>query len=148
MNKVILCGRATKDPEIRYTQSGMAIARYTLAVERYGKKTEGEQTADFIPCTAFDKRAEFVEKYVRKGTKLLITGHIQTGSYTDKDGKKVYTTDVIVEDHEFAEKKQSDEEKEEARREEYERTVTVKKKKEDDFMPIPDFVDDDELPFN
>lgn len=148
MNKVILCGRLTKDPEVRYSQGGMAIARYTLAVDRRGKKTEGTQTADFISCTAFDKSAEFVEKYIRKGTKVIVTGRIQTGSYTDRDGKKVYTTDVVVEDHEFAESKQdrveTDDEKEDNRRRDYEKKNRAE---ESDFMPIPDDVDDDGLPF-
>lgn len=148
MNKVILCGRLTKDPEVRYSQGGMAIARYTLAVDRRGKKTEGAQTADFISCTAFDKSAEFVEKYIRKGTKVIVTGRIQTGSYTDRDGKKVYTTDVVVEDHEFAESKQdraeTDDEKEDNRRRDYEKKNRAE---ESDFMPIPDDVDDDGLPF-
>lgn len=148
MNKVILCGRLTRDPEVRYTQSNMAIARYTLAVDRRRAK-EGEQTADFIACTVFDKGAEFAEKYLRKGTKIIASGRIQTGSYTDKDGKKVYTTDVIVEDQEFAGGKGentpvTDEEKEERRRAEYEKTH---KAEETDFMPIPDSLDDEGLPF-
>lgn len=111
MNKVILCGRLTKDPDIRYSQGDrqMAIARYTLAVDRRNRRGSGdgqqEQTADFIQCVAFDRAAEFAEKYFKTGTKLLVTGHIQTGSYTNKDGQRVYTTDVIVEDQEFAESK-------------------------------------------
>ena len=108
MNKVILMGRPTRDPEVRYsqTQSGeqMAIARYTLAVDRRYKR-DGEQTADFISCVAFGKSAEFAEKYLRQGTKIAISGRIQTGSYTNKDGNKVYTTDVVVEEQEFAESK-------------------------------------------
>ena len=108
MNKVILMGRLTRDPEVRYspTQSGeqMAIARYTLAVDRRYKR-DGEQTADFIGCVAFGKSAEFTEKYLRQGTKIAISGRIQTGSYTNKDGNKVYTTDVVVEEQEFAESK-------------------------------------------
>ena len=107
MNKVILCGRLTKDPEVRYSQGGepMAIARYTLAVDRRrGRNTgDGEQTADFISCVAFGKSGEFAEKYLKKGTKMLITGRIQTGSYTNKEGVKVYTTEVVVEEQEFAE---------------------------------------------
>lgn len=106
MNKVILMGRLTRDPEVRYSQGDTptAIARYTLAVDRRTRK-DGEASADFISCVAFGKSAEFAEKYLHKGTKLVITGRIQTGSYTNKDGQKVYTTDVVVEDQEFAESK-------------------------------------------
>ena len=108
MNKVILMGRLTRDPEVRYSQSdpSTAVARYTLAVDRRFKRQEGEgQTADFIGCVAFGKAAEFAEKYLHQGTKILVTGRIQTGSYTNRDGQKVYTTDVVVEDQEFAESK-------------------------------------------
>lgn len=101
MNKVILTGRLTRDPEIRYSQNDTAIARYTLAVDRIIKTTD--QSADFIRCVAFNKPAEFAEKYLRKGIKIAITGHIQTGSYTDRDGRKVYTTDVVIETQEFCE---------------------------------------------
>ena len=106
MNKVVLIGRLTKDPDIRYSQgeNSMCVARYNLAVNRRYAK-EGEQQADFISCVAFGKNAEFAEKYLKKGTKIAITGRIQTGSYTNKDGQKVYTTDVVVEEHEFAESK-------------------------------------------
>ena len=106
MNKVILMGRLTRDPEIRYSQgeNNTAIARYTLAVDRRFQKNS-EQGADFISCVAFGKSAEFAEKYLRQGIKICITGRIQTGSYTNKDGVKVYTTDVVVEDQEFAESK-------------------------------------------
>lgn len=109
MNKVILMGRLTRDPEVRYTQgeSQMAIARYTLAVDRRFNRNNDENTADFISCVAFGKTGEFAEKYLRKGTKIAVTGRIQTGSYTNKDGVKVYTTDVVVEDHEFVESKGS-----------------------------------------
>ena len=108
MNKVILMGRLTRDPDIRYTQGAepMAIARYTLAVDRRIKR-EGEAAADFISCVAFGKLAEVAEKYLHKGTKIIITGRLQTGSYTDRDGRKVYTTEVIVEDQGFAESKKS-----------------------------------------
>lgn len=119
INKVILLGRLTGEPDVRYTQEGKAFARYTLAVDRRTK----EQAADFISCVAFDKRAEFAEKYLHKGTKIALVGRIQTGSYTDKDGKKVYTTDVVVEEVEFAESK---------------------KEAQGDYMPIPD----GSLPFN
>lgn len=106
MNKVILMGRLTRDPEVRYTQgeSSTAIARYTLAVDRRFNRS-AEQSADFIGCVAFGRQAEFAEKYLRKGTKIAITGRIQTGSYTNRDGVRVYTTDVIVEEQEFAESK-------------------------------------------
>lgn len=109
MNKFIGLGRLTKDPDIRYTQGNepMAIARYTLAVDRPVKR-EGEQTADFISCVAFGKNGEFAEKYLFKGTKILVEGRIQTGSYTNNDGIKVYTTDVVVEHQEFAESKKAD----------------------------------------
>jgi len=107
MNKVILMGRLTRDPEVRYSQgeTPLAIARYTLAVDRRGRSNNDEQTADFINCVAFGRAGEFAEKYLRKGTKLAVSGRIQTGSYTNKDGVKVYTTEVIVDDQEFAESK-------------------------------------------
>ena len=108
MNKVILMGRLTRDPEVRYSQgeNSTAIARYTLAVDRrFRRNNDGEQTADFIGCVAFGRQAEFAEKYLRQGTKIAITGRIQTGSYTNREGQKVYTTDVVVEEQEFAESK-------------------------------------------
>lgn len=112
MNKVILMGRLTRDPDVRYSQSQngeqMCIARYTLAVDRRVSRRGqdgSEQTADFIGCVAFGKQGEFAEKYLHQGTKIAITGRIQTGSYTNKDGQKVYTTDVVVEEQEFAESK-------------------------------------------
>jgi single-strand DNA-binding protein len=109
MNKVILMGRLTRDPEVRYSQAAepLAIARYSLAVDRRGRRdaSNGDQTADFINCVAFGRQGEFAEKYLRKGTKIAITGRIQTGSYTNKDGVKVYTTEVVVEEQEFAESK-------------------------------------------
>lgn len=106
MNKVILMGRLTRDPEIRYSsgENGTAVGRYTLAVDRRYKKA-GEATADFINCVVFGKSAEFAEKYLRQGIKIAITGRIQTGSYTNREGVKVYTTDVVVEEQEFAEGK-------------------------------------------
>ena len=110
MNKVILMGRLTKDPLVSHTQTqagDLTIARYSLAVDR--KKTKNQnpnaQTADFINCSALGKNGEFAEKYLKKGTKIAITGHIQTSSYTNKEGQKVYTTEVVVDDHEFAESK-------------------------------------------
>lgn len=101
MNKVILIGRLTKDPDVRRSQGGKAIARYTLAVDRWGK----EKAADFIQCVAFDKKGEFAEQYFHKGMKIAITGRIQTGKYTNKDGQTVYTTDVIIDEQEFCESK-------------------------------------------
>ena len=139
MNKVILCGRLTKDPEVRYSQGAesMVIARYTLAVDRKYKK-DSVNTADFINCIAFSKNAEFAEKYLRKGTKLLVTGHIQTGNYTNKDGQKVYTTDVVVDEQEFAESKKAEQE---------ERPAPMPTAAADGFMNIPDGIGE-ELPFN
>ena len=113
MNKVILMGRLTRDPEVRYSQgeNSTAIARYTLAVDRrFRRNNDGEQTADFIGCVAFGRSAEFAEKYFRKGTKILISGRIQTGSYTNQENQRIYTTEVIVEDQEFAESKRASEE--------------------------------------
>lgn len=106
MNKVILMGRLTRDPDVKYTagDNPMAIARYTLAVDRRFKR-ENEATADFISCVAFGKAAEFVERYFRQGIRIVVSGRIQTGSYTNRDGNKVYTTDVVVEEQEFAESK-------------------------------------------
>ena len=106
MNKVILMGRLTRDPEVRYSagENSMAIARYTLAVDRRFKR-DGEATADFIGCVAFGRQAEFAERYFRQGIRIVVTGRIQTGSYTNRDGVKVYTTDVVVEEQEFAESK-------------------------------------------
>lgn len=103
MNKVILMGRLTRDPEVRYSQGeqATAVARYTLAVDRRGRSQEN--SADYIQCVAFGKAAEFAERYLHKGTKIVLTGRIQTGSYTNKDGQRVYTTDIVAEDQEFAE---------------------------------------------
>ncbi len=111
MNKVILIGRLTRNPDVRYSQGAnpMAVARYTLAVDRRYKKEGDAQTADFISCVAFGKAAEFAEKYLKQGIKMAITGRIQTGSYTNKDGNKVYTTDVVIEEQEFAESKAASE---------------------------------------
>lgn len=145
MNVALLCGNVTRDPDVRETQSGMKIARYTIAINRRGKNDD----ADFIQCTVFDRGAEFAEKYVRKGTRLIVRGHIQTGSYTDRDGKKIYTTDVIVDDQEFACPKQSaetDDEKDDRRRREFDKSNKAEDKS-DGFMPIPDDLEDDGLPF-
>ena len=110
MNKVILMGRLTRDPEVRYStgDNAMAIARYTLAVDRRFNRNQ-EQTADFISCVVFGRGAEFAEKYLRQGLKIAVTGRIQTGSYTNREGQKVYTTEVVVEDQEFAESKAASE---------------------------------------
>jgi single-strand DNA-binding protein len=107
MNKVILMGRLTRDPDVRYTggENSLAIARYTLAVDRRFTRKNEEATADFISCKTFGKSAEFVEKYLKKGTKIVVSGRIETGKYTNKDGVDVYTTEVVVDDHEFAESK-------------------------------------------
>ena len=142
MNKVILMGRLTRDPEVRYSQGerSMAIARYSLAVDRrWHKSQENEQTADFINCVAFDKAGEFAEKYFRQGMRVLISGRLQTGSYTNKDGIKVYTTDVVIEEQEFADSKNASGDN--SRPEPSSATG-------DGFMNIPDGVDDEELPFN
>lgn len=139
MNKVILIGRLTRDPDIRHTQgeNSTTIARYTLAVDRRIKAQEGQKTADFISCISFGRTAEFFEKYVKKGTKLATTGRIQTGSYTNRDGQKVYTTDVLVEEAEFAESKKAA----------GEQSNPEPQTDDDGFMNIPDEIDE-ELPFN
>ena len=150
MNKVILMGRLTRDPEVRYSsgERSMAIARYTLAVDRRGRRSEGsEQTADFIPCVAFDKAGEFAEKYFRQGMRVLISGRIQTGSYTKKEGQKVYTTDVIIEDQEFADSKNSSGGSTSSGYNESFRPSPENASSEG-FMNIPDGVDDEGLPFN
>jgi len=150
MNKVILMGRLTRDPEVRYSsgERSMAIARYTLAVDRRGRRSEGsEQTADFIPCVAFDKSGEFAEKYFRQGMRVLISGRIQTGSYTNKEGQKVYTTDVIIEDQEFADSKNSSGSSTGSGYNESFRPSPENASSEG-FMNIPDGVDDEGLPFN
>ena len=139
MNKVILMGRLCADPEVRYSQNQnqTAVARYRLAVDRIFKR-EGEQTADFISCVAFGKAAEFAEKYLRQGTKIAITGRIQTGSYTNREGQKVYTTDVVVEEQEFAESKGASGNIEGS---------APQATDPDGFMSLPDGIDE-ELPFN
>lgn len=136
MNRVVLIGRLTKDPSITYTQGAeqMCIARYTLAVDRRGKKQEGQPTADFISCVAFKSNAEFAEKYLKQGTKIAVEGRIQTGSYKNKDDQTVYTTDVVIDSQEFCEGKKETQE-------------TSPSIPEDKFVSIPDDVDMD-LPFN
>ena len=147
MNKVILMGRLTRDPEVRYSQgdNAMAVARYTLAVDRRFNRNNDDQTADFISCVAFGRSGEFAEKYLHKGTKIAITGRIQTGSYTNKDGVKVYTTDVVVEDHEFAESKNSAGSADNSGFAPAGRPAPAAAG--DGFMNIPDGIDE-ELPFN
>ena len=149
MNKVILMGRLTRDPEVRYSQGerSMAIARYTLAVDRRGRRGQegSEQNADFIPCVAFDRAGEFAEKYFRQGMRVLISGRIQTGSYTNKDGQRVYTTEVIIEDQEFADNKNSS--GGDGGYQPMSRPAPTSAIG-DGFMNIPDGVDDEGLPFN
>ena len=135
MNKVILMGRLTRDPEMRYSKSDnpIAIARYTLAVERR-RTTEGQQAADFIPCVALGKNGEFAEKYLTKGMKVAVEGRIQTGSYTNKEGQKVYTTEVMIEAQEFASSGRTN----------WQQATEVD---ENGFMDIPDGIEE-ELPFS
>ena len=140
MNKVILMGRLTRDPEVRYSQaeSSLAIARFTLAVDRRFKRQNDDQTADFIICVAFGKTAEFAERYLHQGTKVVGCGRIQTGSYTNKDGQRVYTTDVVLDEVEFAESKKTQQENQ---------NESDPQTTPDGFMNIPEGIDD-ELPFN
>lgn len=140
MNRVILMGRLTRDPEVRYTQGSepMAVARYTLAVNRRVRKDDGSQEADFINIVAFRKAGEFAEKYFRQGMRVLVSGRIQTGSYTNKDGQRVYTTDVIVDEQEFADTK----------RDGSGPSCGTSSPIGDGFMNIPDGVEDEGLPFN
>ena len=135
MNKFIGVGRFVRDPDVRYSQDNTAIARFTLAVDRKYKK-DGEQSADFISCLAFSKTAEFIEKYIKKGTKIVVDGRIQTGSYTNKDGQKIYTTDVVVENVEFAESKSNGS------------SESRPTADDDEFLIIPEGTDDEGLPFN
>lgn len=158
MNRVILMGRLTRDPEVRYSQGErqMAIARYTLAVDRRGRRggnNEGEQTADFIPCVAFDRAAEFAERYFRQGMRVLVSGRIQTGSYINKDGQRVYTTEVILDEQEFADSKGAS--GGDMGGNAYPRQSgapvgrpTPSSAAGDGFMNIPDGVEDEGLPFN
>ena len=142
MNKVILMGRLTRDPEVRYSQGDtpLCIARYSIAVDRIGGRNNGQdqQTADFINCVAFSKQGEFAEKYLHKGTKIAVEGRIQTGSYTNKDGNKVYTTEVVVERHEFCESRGS---------QDGSFGGSAPAAPNGDFMNIPTEADD-EIPFN
>lgn len=146
MNRVILMGRLTRDPEVRYSQGErtMAIARYTLAVDRRGRRNQDstEPTADFINCVSFDKTGEFAEKYFRQGMRVLVSGRIQTGSYINKDGIKVYTFEVIVDEQEFADSKNLAAGESQVPRPEPSGAMG------DGFMNIPDGIDDPDLPFN
>ena len=154
MNKVILMGRLTRDPDVRYSQgeNTTAVSRYTLAVDRRFRR-DGDASADFIGCVAFGRQAEFAEKYLRQGTKIAITGRIQTGSYTNREGQKVYTTDVVVEEQEFAESKAAAGEhaggfqSQQNQANPFQSAPTPSAAAGDGFMNIPDGIDE-ELPFN
>lgn len=144
MNKVILMGRLTRDPETRYAQgeNATAISRYTLAVDRRYGNRNGEKQSDYISCVAFGKNGEFADKYLRKGLKICVCGRIQTGNYTKSDGTKVYTTDVVVEEHDFCESKGNSNDSNQAQAPSHFSTD------KDGFMEIPDsLLDGDELPF-
>lgn len=134
MNKVILIGRLTRDPDIRYTQgeNQMCIARYTLAVDRRGKKNDNQQNTDFISCVAMGKNGEFAEKYLRKGAKIAVEGRIQTGSYKNNEGQTVYTTDVMVDNHEFCESRGT--------------SQPTTNPNDEEFMHIPEGIEE-EIPF-
>ena len=152
MNRAILMGRLTRDPEVRYTQDerGMAIARYTLAVDRRGRRNQdgNEQTADFINIVAFDRAGEFAEKYFRQGMRVLVSGRIQTGSYTNKEGQRVYTTDIIADDQEFADSKNSAGGNGDNGGYQPTSRPAPTSAAGDGFMNIPDGVEDEGLPFN
>ena len=143
MNRAILMGRLTRDPDVRYSgqgESGVSVARFTLAVDRRGRRQEGEQNADFIPCVVFGRLAEFAEQYLHQGIKVILEGRIQTGSYTNNEGRRVYTTDVIGQNIEFAERKAPD----------YERVDSVQMdpaKASEGFMEIPEGIENEGLPF-
>ncbi|WP_349673096.1 single-stranded DNA-binding protein [Lacrimispora sp.] len=143
MNRVILIGRLTKDPEVRYSDNGNTIAHFGIAVDRKFKR-DGEPTADFINIVAFKKTAEFIEKYFSKGSKIVIEGSIQTGSYTNQEGQKIYTTDVIAREVEFGESKNSNNTNGSANESRPAPSSTIG----DGFMNIPDGVEDEGLPFN
>ena len=146
INRVVLVGRLTRDPELKYTTNGIANLRFSIAVNRTFTSQNGERQADFINCVAFDKAGEFAEKYFRQGMRVLVSGRIQTGSYTNKEGVKVYTTDVIVEDQEFADSKGASSGDGGG----YQPTSrpTPSSAIGDGFMNIPDGVEDEGLPFN
>ena len=137
MNCVSIVGRLTRDPDVRYTNSGLSVARFTVAVDRRVKKESNQQNADFPSVVAFGKTAEFIEQYFSKGMKIGITGRLQTGSYEDRDGKKVYTTDVVAENVEFIESKRAEESAEKTQEQ---------LPDDDDFLAVPDNIGE-ELPF-
>lgn len=141
MNKVILMGRLARDPEVRYSQGerSMAIARYTLAIDQRKTQQNTDPGADFINCVAFDRAGEFAEKYFRQGLRVLVSGHLQTGSYVNRDGQKVYTTDVIIESQEFADGKRDGSGNS---------PRSGGSRSGDDFMDVPEGVEDEGLPFN
>lgn len=139
MNKVIITGRFTRDPEIKYTNDGTSIAKFSIAVNRRFVKDGSDQRADFLNCTAFGKSAEFIEKHFSKGMKAELSGRIQTGSYTNRDGQKVYTTDIVVEEIEFGESKGSNQSQQKSE-------VPRPETNPDEFMSIPDGIDE-EMPF-
>ena len=151
MNKVILMGRLVRDPEIRYSQgeNSLAIARYTLAVDRRGRRNQndGQPTADFIRCVSFGQRAEFAEKYMHQGMRMLVSGSIQTGSYQNKDGQTVYTTDIIVDDQEFADSKGQGGGSSSYSKESNSPFMGGSDSLSEGFMSIPDGVEDEGLPF-
>ncbi len=151
MNRVILMGRLTRDPEIRYSQGerSMTIAKYTLAVDRRGRRNQdNDQAADFINCVAFDRAGEFAEKYFRQGMRVLVSGRLQTGSYVNKEGHKVYTEDVILDDQEFADSKGAASEMGGYAQAAPSQRPAPTSAIGDGFMNIPDGVEDEGLPFN
>ena len=145
MNKVILTGIFTRDPEIKYANDGASIARFSIAVNRRFVKEGSDQKADFLNCIAFGKSAEFIEKYFSKGMKADLSGRIQTGSYTNRDGQKVYTTDIVVEEIEFGESKQQNNS---TPSQADPGASPCGSADPDGFMNIPDGVEDEGLPFN
>ena len=148
MNKVILMGRLTRDPNVRLSsgENPMSIARYTLAVDRRAKR-DGDQGADFISCVAFGKAADFADKYLKQGTKMVVCGRIQTGSYTNKDGMKVYTTDVVVEEQDFAESKRQSGDGQSQGAGQQSSYASAASSSPDTFVNVPDDALDEELPF-
>ena len=154
MNRVILMGRLTRNPEVRYStgERSIAIARYTLAVDRRGRRSQNgdQQTADFIPCVAFDKVGEFAEKYFTQGMRVLVSGRIQTGSYTNREGQKIYTTEVVVDEQEFADSKASNAQpaQNQQRQSNQRGGFSANQMQTEGFMNIPDGIEDEGLPFN
>ena len=159
VNRVILMGRLTRDPEVRYSRGDqpIAIARYTLAVDRRGRRTQNgeQQTADFIPCVAFDRAGEFAEKYFRQGMRVLVSGRIQTGSYTNRDGQKVYTTEIVVDEQEFADSKGTGHTQEQSQGQAASQTKLDNRLASgrnamdtEGFMDIPEGIEDEGLPFS